>query len=140
MAIAIWSTRYETGIEVIDAQHQALFGAFNELADSFREGTASEHVRASLGALMAYTIGHFQTEETYMRERNYPGLSAHQAEHARLVDKTQALLARFDEGQPVTMEVAIFLADLLKHHIDEFDLAMVRFLTETPPTVTVERH
>jgi hemerythrin len=140
MVIAMWSSRYETGIELIDAQHQALFGAFNELADSFRAGTSSEHVKASLGALMAYTVGHFQTEETYMRERNYPGLSAHQAEHARLVNMTQDLLTRFDEGRPVTMEVAIFLADLLKHHIDEFDLAMVRFLTEIPPTVTVERH
>jgi len=39
-------------------------------------------------------------------------------------------------GRPT---LTIFLADLLAKHIEDFDMAMVRFLREEPPTVTVER-
>lgn len=140
MNIASWNQRYETGIEVIDDQHRALFAALNELGEAFRMGTSREHVDRSLQSLMAYTAEHFETEERYMRERNYPGLAEHLAEHTRLVGKARELLDRFADGRPVTLDVAIFLANLLKHHINEYDLAMVRFFTEQPPTVTIQRH
>ena len=139
MNIASWNQRYETGIEVIDDQHRALFAALNDLGEAFRTGTSSAHVDRSLQSLMAYTAEHFETEERYMRERNYPRLAEHLAEHARLVGKARELLERFADGRPVTLDVAIFLANLLKHHIDQYDLAMARFFTEQPPTVTIQR-
>ncbi|NWJ42390.1 MAG: hemerythrin family protein [Geothrix sp.] len=139
MPIAVWSSRYETGIDTIDTQHRALFDALNQLTEAFRTGTSEEHVKAGLNALLAYALEHFQTEEAYMRERAYPGLAAHLAEHERLVGKAQQLEEQFRGGKAVTMEVTIFLADLLAQHIDEYDLAMVRFLTVQPPTVTIQR-
>ena len=42
MDSAIWSSRYETGIELIDRQHKALFAAVNQLAHAFKAGTASD--------------------------------------------------------------------------------------------------
>jgi len=139
MTIASWNSRYETGIEIIDAQHQALFAALNQLTEAFRTGTSEEHVQTVLNALLAYAADHFQTEETYMRERGYPGLAAHATEHARLVERAHDLEAQFQKGRPVAMELTIFLADLLAQHIDEFDLAMVRFLKDEAPIVTVKR-
>jgi hemerythrin len=46
--IAIWNNRYVTGIEVIDAQHQSLFAAVNEVAESFKSGTSHERVRVCM--------------------------------------------------------------------------------------------
>ena len=128
MAVVNWNNRFETGIGLIDAQHKALFAALNELAEAFRDGTAASHVSESMDALMAYAVEHFQTEEKYMRERDYPALAEHMVEHARLVEQTQALRIRFEEGKLVTMDVTIFLADLMTHHIHDFDLLMVNFL------------
>jgi hemerythrin len=128
MAIAIWSSRFETGIPIIDTQHKALFEAVNKLADSFKNGTASAQVKASMDFLVKYTVEHFQTEEKYMREIDYPKLTSHMAEHAQLVAKAQALQAKLAEGKPVTVEVTTFLADWLKHHINEVDMGYVEFL------------
>lgn len=139
MTIASWNSRYETGIETIDAQHKALFAALNQLTEAFLAGTSEEHVKAGLKALLAYAMEHFQTEEAYMREKGYPGLAAHMVEHERLVGKARQMEEQARSGRPVAMELTIFLADLLAQHIDEFDLAMVRFLKDDAPVVTVKR-
>ncbi len=128
MAIAIWSSRFETGIPIIDTQHKALFEAVNKLADSFKAGTSAAQVKASMDFLVKYTVEHFQTEEKYMREIDYPKLTSHMAEHAQLVAKAQGLQAKLAEGKPVTVEVTTFLADWLKHHINEVDMGYVEFL------------
>jgi len=130
MGIAIWSSRYETGHRIIDSQHQALFGAINQLAESFRAGNSSCQVRESLAFLEEYTCEHFQTEEGLMREAGFAGLAEHAAIHAELVEQVRELQARLEGGQPATMEVMIFLADWLTHHIDEADMALVDFLKD----------
>lgn len=138
MPIASWNSRYETGIDTIDDQHRALFAALNHLTEAFREGTSEAHVKAGLDALLAYAREHFETEEAFMRERAYPGLAAHKAEHERLVGRARRLEEQFRSGRPVAMELTIFLADLLAQHIEEFDMAMVRFLKDEVPVVTVK--
>ena len=130
MPIAIWSSRYETGIELVDTQHRTLFEAVNRLAASFGAGTTAGQVKVSLDFLASYTFEHFQTEERFMQEMAYPGLADHRAEHERLVEKVQVLQARLDQGKPVTMDVTIFLADWLKHHIHGADMAYVRFMQD----------
>ena len=128
MAIAIWSSRFETGIPVIDAQHKALFQAINHLAESVREGTSASRIKESLDFLVQYTLEHFQTEEAYMRDMAYPELPAHQEEHRQLMGKAQDLQAKLAGGRPVTANVSIFLADWLKHHINEVDMGYVAFV------------
>jgi hemerythrin len=130
LAIAIWNERFETGIALVDAQHQALFEAVNQLAASFGAGRTADQARESLDFLAKYTIEHFQTEEHFMQEMGYPALRPHAAEHARLVNKVQLLQARMAEGKPITMDVTIFLADWLKHHIHGSDMAYVRFVKD----------
>ena len=130
MPVATWNSRYETGIGLIDAQHQDLFAAVNQMADSFREGRAQAQTGASLDFLVKYTLEHFQTEERHMREIGFPGLVPHVAEHSQLLEKAHALQEAHAEGQSVTMEVTIFFAEWLKHHIAERDLQYVEFLKE----------
>jgi len=130
MAIANWSSRYETGIGIIDTQHKALFAAVNKLADSFKDGTSKTQAKESLDFLVQYTFEHFQTEEKYMRELGYPALSTHMALHADLLGKAHDLQAKLQKGAPVTMDVTIFLADWLKHHINGDDMGYVAFVKE----------
>jgi len=128
MAIAIWSSRFETGIELIDTQHKELFEAVNKLADSFRAGLAWVQVKESMEFLEQYTFEHFQTEERFMREMDYPGLASHQTEHANLMAKVRDLKLRLANGEPVTMDVTIFFVDWLKQHINDVDMAYVDFV------------
>lgn len=127
MAIAVWNSRFETGIAIIDTQHKALFDAVNRLADSFKTGTSKTAVKEAMDFLVKYTVEHFQTEEKVMKDMGYPKLTSHMAEHAQLVSKAQELQGKIAEGKPVTMEVSKFLADWLKHHINEVDMGYVEF-------------
>jgi hemerythrin len=62
-----------------------------------------------------------------MREMDYPDLDPHMALHAALMDKAHAMQASHAQGAPTTMEVTIFLAEWLKHHINEVDMEYVAF-------------
>jgi hemerythrin-like metal-binding protein len=130
MAIANWSSRFETGIGLIDAQHKALFETMNKLADAYRDGAAKAQAEESLDFLVRYTSEHFQAEEKCMREMGYPDLDTHVALHAALMDKAHAMQASHAQGHPTTMEVTIFLADWLKHHINAVDMEYVEFARE----------
>lgn len=130
MPVANWSSRFETGIERIDAQHQSLFEAVNQMAESFRTGAATAQAQESLAFVVRYAQDHFQTEEAYMREMGYPALATHQGHHAHLLAEIAALQARAEAGRPLTMAVTIFLADWLQHHIDEVDMDYVNFVKD----------
>lgn len=130
MAIAHWSPRFETGIGTIDAQHRTLFDAVNRLGEAFKAGTAQTQARECLDFLAGYAVDHFQAEEHFMRQMAYPGLTAHAEAHAQLLQEVRGLQAKLAEGRAVTMDVAIFLADWLKHHIHELDMSYVRFMQE----------
>lgn len=130
MTVAIWNARYETGIELIDAQHKSLFEAINRLAEAFRLGQSREQARECLAFLMKYVSEHFQTEERFLHDVGYPDLPAHRAEHDQLTGLTQDLAIRLAGGEPVTMEVTIFISDWLQRHIREVDLKYVAFLRD----------
>jgi len=130
MTIAIWSSQFETGIDLIDSQHKTLFEAVNKLEASFSLGNTDDAVKKSLDFLGKYTFEHFQTEEQFMREAAYPDLAEHMAEHGLLMNKVYDLQARLAEGTPITMDFMTFFAGWLGHHIYGTDLALVRFLKQ----------
>jgi|ERR1035438_678392 hemerythrin len=126
----MWNSRFETGIDAIDSQHKSLFEAVNRLAASFHSGNTEVEIKKSLDFLVKYTLEHFQAEEHFMREVGYQGLAAHQLEHGRLMNRVRVLQDRLAQGTPVTMDVTIFFAGWLKHHICGTDMAYVRFMKE----------
>ena len=128
MTVAIWNSRFETGIDLVDSQHKSLFEAVNRLAASLGSETKGEGVKESLDFLAQYTLDHFRMEEHFMGEMAYPGLAAHRTEHARLMNRVQVLQARLAQGQPMTRDVATFYAGWLKHHICGTDMAYVQFM------------
>lgn len=128
MTMAVWNRRYETGIHAIDTQHQAMFAALNDLAESFTSGTSHEMVIHSLVFLARYTQEHFRDEEQFMRELGYPGLATHMEEHASLTEELKRLQDKLSAGKTITMDVTIFLADWLTHHINDVDMRYVAFL------------
>jgi len=125
MAILSWSNRFETGIAAIDTQHKQLFQSVNDLSDSLRRGDPKSEVSRVLDFLISYTVEHFRTEETWMKNQGFPGLEEHKVEHAKLVADVSQLKRRFDAGELMTMRVTVFLATGLKQHINESDLAYV---------------
>lgn len=128
MTVAIWNSRFETGIDLVDAQHKALFAAVNRLAEALGKPNPGEAVKESLDFLAQYANKHFQAEEQFMRDSGFPGLKAHAEEHVRLLNRVGVLQARLAEGSAVTLDVAGFFSAWLKNHICGTDMAYVQFI------------
>ncbi len=128
-----WNERLAVGIPRVDAQHQELVRAFNELEASMRDGRGSETVLRTLRFLGDYAVSHFGTEESLMRHHAYPGLSEHRAEHeafradfARILKETEGTKYRVAK----TMEVSRRLLEWLLSHIGKMDKKMGAWLAE----------
>ena len=125
----VWNSRYDTGIRIIDEQHQELFGIVERLRRMVLEGAARDAVEALLGDLLACSERHFATEETYMGRFGYPDLPQHVSEHASMLASLRELLARFQEShQAMALMVPTFMEGWLKHHISDGDFGFVTFL------------
>ena len=128
MGIA-WNSQSDTGIRIIDEQHQELFGIVDRLRRMIEEGAARHAMEALLEDLLSCSERHFATEETYMSKFGYPDFPQHVSEHASMLTSLQELQARFQEShQSMALMVPTFMEGWLKHHISNGDLGFVTFL------------
>ncbi|GLH71670.1 hemerythrin [Geothrix limicola] len=124
-----WNTRYDTGIRIIDEQHQELFRIVEALRRMVQDGTRRTEVEALLEDLVTCSERHFATEEGIMARYGYPDLTQHVSEHATMLTSLHELLAKFQESdQAMAMLVPTFMEGWLKHHISDGDFGFVTFL------------
>ncbi len=126
---AVWNSRYDTGIKIIDEQHQELFRLVEQLRHLVQAGAQREVVEALLKALVASTEQHFETEESHMARYGYPDLTQHVAEHTSMLTSLHELRDRFQEShQTMALMVPTFMEGWLRHHISDGDFGFVTFL------------
>jgi len=125
----VWNSRYNTGIQVIDEQHQELFQIVDRLRGSVQSGADRAVVEALLGDLVACSERHFATEETFMGQFGYPDLIQHVSEHASMLTSLHELLEKFQAShQAMALLVPTFMEGWLRHHISDGDFGFVTFL------------
>ena len=126
---AVWNTRYDTGIRLIDEQHQELFRIVDRLRRMVQEGADRAEVEALLEDLVACSERHFATEETFMGRFAYPDLAQHVSEHATMLTSLHELLTKFQESHhAMALMVPTFMEGWLRHHISDGDFGFVTFL------------
>jgi len=131
--IAKWDDSYKTGHKIVDTQHQELFRMVNELHDGIVANKGKEILQPTLEKLAKYTIEHFRSEEALMTEVKYPALSAHKRKHDDLTKQVKELIEKYRTGKAVlSMTLSNFLADWLRHHIKEDDMALIKYLQAHP--------
>lgn len=124
-----WNSRYNTGIQMIDEQHQELFQIVDRLRGSVQSGADRTVVEALLGDLVACSERHFASEETFMGQFGYPDLTQHVSEHATMLTSLHELLEKFQEShQAMALMVPTFMEGWLRHHISDGDFGFVTFL------------
>jgi len=129
MPIAKWDDSFKTGQKIVDTQHQELFRLVNDLHDAIVANKGKEILGPTLNKLAEYTIQHFQSEEKLMDQVNYPARAAHKLKHEALTKDVKDLKEKFASGRAVlSMTLSTFLADWLRHHIKEEDMALIKFM------------
>lgn len=125
MALYQWDDALSVGNRHIDDDHKHLMDLVAQLHDAMRAGQGKDVVGGILENLINYTHTHFEMEEKFMRDINYPDYEAHRAEHARLVKEVKDLQSRFQSGSiTITVSVSNFLSDWLRNHILGLDMKL----------------
>lgn len=115
-----WQSELDTGIEVIDQQHQRIVEYINELERANRQKDRRA-IGQILDNLVDYTISHFEFEETLQEEAGYAFSKAHKRVHMLFVRRVNEYVERYRQGEDVGSELNTLLANWLVNHIKRDD-------------------
>ncbi|MDD2760323.1 MAG: PAS domain S-box protein, partial [Methylomonas sp.] len=120
-----WDENFDTGLAEIDNQHRKLVALLNRLANHVAFGSDDLRLDEIFEDLLAYTLYHFQTEETIWREflPGDPLEAKHLAAHASFIETVRRLRAEqgpksLSSGAEDTLN---YLVRWLTSHILEAD-------------------
>ena len=117
-----WEEELRVHAEDLAVQHQRLFTLLQNFCVS--AGRSGERAAASalLRDIIQYTRIHFADEEQFMFAHDYPGLTAHQIEHERLLTQVLTLQREFEAGRlEVNADVAALLESWFDDHVKTLD-------------------
>ena len=115
-----WTSDLETGIQVIDKQHQRIVDYINKLQHA-QQFHSREEVGTVLDELVDYTLSHFAFEESLMEEAGYPFINAHKKVHQLFVRRVADYQQRFKMGEDIADELLNTLRAWLINHIKNDD-------------------
>jgi len=123
--IIIWNDKYLTGIEIIDSQHKNIFKCVNNLFDAIEKLEIKEELLEKIRCIDFYTTEHFDTEEKYMLELNYPGYLEHKKTHEEFKKVYEEIRYNYVYKKDTVYVLAVHLnhtmADWLDYHLQNED-------------------
>jgi len=132
MKAFVWDARFETGIALVDTQHQHLVDIVNRLGDVLITGSATDDAMAAVFAeLASYAQQHFADEETLMLQAGLDTRhrDAHQQHHQQFVAQLVAMWGGRANLADAANVLHGYLSSWLTFHILEEDQAMARQLS-----------
>lgn len=89
MFIEPWHEEIETGIDLLDKQHKEFLMKVNKFVIKVLAEKKAEAAGEAIAFLQNYLLYHFQTEEAFQVECDYPNYLEHQASHKNLAFKVR---------------------------------------------------
>ena len=134
MPLVVWDEKYLLGIEQFDTHHKHLVGLLNEAYEMFLlKDVDDEKLQGILNALAEYANYHFDLEESWMSQVDYPKRQDHEVEHKRYIYKLYDLNKQFSDDKSVlTLEIVSFLRRWLLEHILNADAKYGAFIRKRP--------
>ena len=122
MNLMAWNPHFETGLELVDAQHHALVDMINLAAPhlALNDEVAKRAVGPLLDNLTKYAAVHFRDEERLMahKEMALDYQSHHHSTHQAFVDELTQMRRQYERGESLTgTELLRFLSSWLSFHI-----------------------
>ncbi len=116
----MWSPDLNTGIDVIDRQHQRILDYINQLEET-KQHNDRQVIKQVLEDLVDYTQSHFAFEESLQEEAGYKYAKPHQKVHQLFIRRIGEYQERFALGQDITEELHQVLVSWLINHIRRDD-------------------
>jgi len=117
-----WEERFSVGIDILDDQHKNLIALTNKLRQVLLAGEGRKKVFPFLKELADYSLVHFITEETFMKDSNYPFIDEHIKQHNIFKNDIAHFIIRQQSGEPlVANEILRYLENWIVEHITTTD-------------------
>ena len=119
-----WSNDYKIGIAAVDAQHKRLFEMVAELDEALQAGLKPTVIKELLVGLEQYKTRHFQLEEKYMHEVDYPGTAEQQEAHRSFTQQFTEIRGAFEQDgltPAIVNTIRNELSAWLKDHVTGLD-------------------
>ena len=133
-----FTSKYMTGITLIDDEHRRLFEIIKETNDLIHEEFLHDKydkIVRLITELKDYTEFHFSDEEALMTRIQYPGLDAQKRAHSAFIERLVEIdLNDLDEmddhQQEYLLDLIQFLLDWLTNHILACDQKIGEYMRE----------
>ena len=128
-----WTADLLCNAPVIDEQHKELFVRIKNLIMSIGSGKTEEEVCDMISFLEGYVITHFEIEEMYMAQYNYPNYALHKEQHTQFMANLNQIKQEYKkngESLYLVLRLQQDIVDWLTEHIGESDKEFGRFMTE----------
>lgn len=112
-----WRKEYESGDAHIDAQHRALWGYANQLADLIDAARPRDEVAEVVLTILREIEQHFATEEEALRRSGYGETSRHAKLHSELLAQARALVESLEDGSEPSYFCDFLVFGLIVGHI-----------------------
>ena len=145
MEFFIWEPHLNTGIEVIDEQHQAIATYINDLHMA-ASSNDKQLVGDTLIKLLDYTRDHLKFEEQLMDAADYSELVSHHLKHRQFERRIDYYFKHHFEGKNVAIPLISELKMWLTTHILHDDMEYVQELScyldgkESCETIAAKAH
>lgn len=101
----VWKDSFALGIDGLDDEHRAFIDLLNAVGEGLDRGDPGA-IHLAVEGLRSYAQFHFAHEETYLESIAYPGLRAHQAEHAGYLRRLAEIAGDQGSGPRAPLEMA----------------------------------
>jgi hemerythrin len=126
-----WKPFYSVVDPDLDAEHQQILGILNDLYVALERVPNHPASAALWKHLVQYTNSHFRHEEQVMQEHEYPGLSEHVAQHARLRKRTADF--QMNASLVTNCDLLRFVKEWWLEHIQGEDKKYAPYLMASAP-------
>lgn len=126
-------TRFPLGVPLMDDDHASIEAMLATAADA-----PDDCLQGQLWACRTEIAAHFRREEALMRERGVPVLACHVAQHARLIEDIDSVLAAPALPDRLRTYLARDLPNLVMAHIASVDQVSARFINGDLPAGMVD--
>jgi hemerythrin len=135
----MWQDEMSVGNVKVDNDHKYLISIINTIEAGMDCDVSCEALSAYVSQLFDYSYKHFQREEKYQAEIDYPERNGHKKEHADLMEQIKQIHDDFQNSaydtdssgacELKTPHLVHFLREWLMTHFSNEDVKMKKYFT-----------
>lgn len=96
-----WSDDLSIGMPELDRQHQQLVALIKDMNLAIVDRMELAEVRGRLQRLFDYAMEEFSSEDTLLRQLDYPHAEQHAREHKGIIEDFNEIMDALDENAPM---------------------------------------